>query len=267
MPLDHQNVTATISVTGLALGCYNPNTSNWEVAFIRHPRHVLKIRVTKQTAEGPANLTFQVDSRHRIFVEAVKPIPPAQALFTPGSFDRKESGNDPEDLRWVVDLEKELNNNEPVSLKQPEFPVTAMYVSYPVIYADPFKFVLDGAELVRLSDGTDVRPFGKLAEAGNADVRCQDDGAVTLRIDGPLGFSIELPHIAGATHTIEMENLCQDSPGKTSTEPSDFTLYYSAVEDTAGDKFDLKIKNHTNGQGAVCNWVFLGERETLSPLI
>lgn len=265
MPLDHTNATATISVTGLALGCYNRNTSNWEVGFIRHPRHVLNVEVTKETSEGPANMTFQIDNRHSIFVEAVNVIPPLEPLFTPGDFDRQKPGNDPEDLRWLVDLEKELNNNEPVVFKQPEFPVTPLLVSQPVIYANPTKFLVGSADLMKLGD-KNVKPFGTVGEAGDADIRCGEGGAVILRVDGPLGFSIELPHIAGATHTIEMENLCPDSPGKKPDEPSDFTLYYSIVRDTAGEKFDLIVPDHKNGVGAVCNAVFLGERDSLFPL-
>jgi hypothetical protein len=266
MPLDHTNATGTISVTGLALGCYNPATSNWEVGFIRHPRHVLNVKVTKQTSEGSANMTFQIDNRHSIIVDAVNGIPPAEPLFTPGDFDRQKPGNDPEDLRWLVDLERELNNNEPVVLKQPEFPVTPLLVSHPVIYANPTKFLVGSADLVKLSD-KDVKPFGRVGEAGNADITCEVGGAVILRIDGPLGFSIELPHIAGATHKVEMENLCPDSPGKSPEQPSDFTLYYSIVQDTAGEKFDISVKNHANGVGAVCNAVFLGARDSLFPLI
>jgi hypothetical protein len=266
MPLDHANVTATISVTGLALGCYNRNTSNWEIALIRHPRHLLTVKVTKEMPKGRADLTFQIDNRHSIFVEGVNIIPPAEPLFMPGDFDRKKTGNDPEDLRWLVDLEKELNNNQPVVLKQSEFPVTSLFVAQPVIYSNPTKFLAGSVDLMKLAN-KDVKPFGTVGEAGDADITCGEGGAVILRIEGPLGFKIELPHMAGATHRVEFENLCPDSPGKGPEVPSDFTLYYSMVQDTAGEKFDLIVPDHKNGVGAVCNAVFLGERDSLFPLI
>lgn len=267
MPLDHTKATATVSVTGLALGCYNRITRNWEVALLRHPRHVLNIDVTKQTPDGPAKMRFQVDSNHSIFVDAKDAITPSDPLYTNGAeFNRQAAVDDPEDLRWIVDLEKEFNNGEQVVLKRPDFPVTPMYVSQPVLYANPYIF--DDTEIVNLEDINDVRPFGQLSEGGNADIACRDGGAVILRIVGPLGFDIELTHSGGSTHLIEVDNTCPDSPVGTSGGPSsDFKLYYSIVEDTGREKFDLKVKKgNVSGDGAVCNKVFLGARDQLFPL-
>jgi len=268
--LDHTSATATVSVTGLALGCYNPYTSNWEVALIRHPRHVLKINVTKQTSHGPETIPVEVDEQQSIIVDAKMAISPANPLFMPtATFDRLGTENDPEDLRWVVDLENELNDGNPVVLKHPEFPVTPMFVSQPVLYANREMFVGDEkTRLVNTLDNSVVRAFGKLAEAANADICCQDGGAVILRITGPNGYDIELPHIAGSPHKIEIENLCPDPPeGATEGPSSDFTLYYSVVKDTLGEKFDLKLDKGTGeGDGAVCNKTFLGVTDHLFPL-
>lgn len=265
MPLDHKKATASISVTGLALGCYNPETSNWEVAFLRHERHVLNVVVTKQTEVGPSEIRFQVDSNHDIFVEAEKPIIQPDPLFTPtAKFDRLADGNDPEDLRWIVDMEKELNEGKSVELKPSEVPVTRMFVSYPKLYANSRMFITDETKLVK-DDNTPVREFGKLAEAANADISCQDGGAVILRIDGPLGFNLRLPHIPGSPHSIAINNRCPDPPMLAAPE-SDFKLYYSIIKDTAGEKFDLKVRTNGHGDGAVCNKVFLGVRDHLFPL-
>ena len=51
MPLSHENVTATVSITGVALGVYNPATQNFEVGIIRHDTHTLTIEVTKKLAD------------------------------------------------------------------------------------------------------------------------------------------------------------------------------------------------------------------------
>ncbi len=268
MPLDHTGVTATVSVTGLALGCYNRATRNWEVALLRHPRHVLNIDVKTTTPEGETKVTFQVDGQHNIFVEAENVIEPETPLFMPGApFDRQAEGNDPEDLRWLVDLENELNNGDQVVLRRPAFPVTEMYVSSPVLYAD-FKAIRD-TQLIKMTADNATTPFGKLSETGKADIRCQDGGRVLLRIEGPLGFNVPLPHVPGTTHQIEIDNSCPDPPLSPSGEPSsDFKLYYEVVKDTGGDKFDLKAvgEGPISGDGGVCNLGNLGARDHLFPI-
>ncbi len=269
MPLEHSNATAILTVTGLSLGCYNPATLNWEVGFIRAERHRLTIKVTKQTPEGPVNLTFQPDEQNRIFVDAQNAVSPANPLYMPmPAFNRAAPPEnvDLEDLRWVVDVETELNDQQPIILIKPEHPVTPMFVSKPVLYADHENVIEEQTLLIRAGDSKDVvRPFGRLSEGTKADITCQEGGAVVLRVEGPLGFSLVLPHVPGdAPHEIVIDNTCP--PTRDETESSDFTLYYSVVKDTAGDRFDIFVPELGSGQGAVCNNTFMGISTSMFPL-
>ena len=114
-----------------------------------------------------------------------------------------------------------------------------------------------------------------------------------LRVDGPQGFEVRLPHDDGP-HEITIKNICppkakeeeekasddsdtdakrDDDPGDDSDDPdgtdddfqpTDFQLYYSVIVDTDGKKYDLKSPVH--GEGAVCNGGNLGGRAALFPL-
>lgn len=267
MPLDHSNATAKVSVTGLALGCLNHATSNWEVAVIRAQRHVLRITVNKKAADGTSsNLTFEVDTNHRIFITAANAVVPEVPIFMGAKFDRLDpDGSDPEDIRFLVDFEREFNNGQPLPVIQPNgnTTITELFVSQPVLYADPDR-QLDDMRLVNLATNEET-PFGTLAQICSADIHCNEGGAVILQIEGPLGFSINLPRIAGMTHNIMIDNSCPAGTVPTG-QPTDFNNYFSVLTLPSGDTFDLRTVEGPQGSDAVCNKGMVLSRDSLLPV-
>lgn len=292
-PLNHAEATAMVSITGLALGCYNKATQNYEVGLIRQNTHTLRIEVKKQLAAGHSRMVYEIkDSQHRIFIDAENAVVPDPAIFTVGdTFDRNDREHNHEDFRWVIDFEKDLNGDRPVNLKPPEVPVTEMYISKPQLYADSDLMSLDPYLLVHIDPQTnkpvaneEPEVFGLFTEGIKADITCQNGGAVVLRVDGPQGFAVQLPHGTGRPHEIIITNICPpkenaqsgtsstgESGGTATTdpnafEPTDFSLFYSLIADTNGKKFDLKPTGDEHGEGAVCNGGSLGTRGSLFPL-
>ena len=288
-PLDHPNATATVSITGLALGCYNKCTQNYEVGFLRHDTHNLTIEVTKKLPYGESKMKYEIiDHEHRIFIDAENAAAPEDPIFTVGEeFDRTQPPENLEDFRWVIDFDTDMNDGNPVDLKAPDVPVTEMYISKPRLYGDQDLLTQDPHLVVRLDPNTnepvageDPELFGFFTEGIKADITCQNGGAVILRVDGPQGFQVHLPHGYGQPHQIKIENICppkaalangETSCGSETTgepgdpEPTDFRLYYSLIVDPEGDKFDIApVENH--GEGAVCNGSTLGKRDSLFPL-
>lgn len=282
MPLNHENATATVKVTGLSVGCFNPDTRNWEVALIRHPCHELSINVTTRF---PGNISTQTrfevtDPGHTVYIETKEAVVPAdnEVFFTRDPFDRKDKANsDEEDFRWIIDLEKDFNEGAPIKQITPAHPITNLFVAHPRLYADGDD-KLDDMQLVKFAAGAGKaaapEEFGSLAETAKADIICQPGGSVTLRIEGPMGVSLPLPHVEGATHEILIENICpEEGPGSTTRvkgqpaeKPSDFKIYFSMFKPTSGDAFDLKPKvPGQEGSDAVCNNTFLGSSKTLPP--
>jgi|SRR5689334_10925832 len=312
-PLNHDNATATVSITGLALGCYNKSTENYEVGFLRHKCHKLTIEVKKkQDGDDDSVMLYQIiDHQHRIFIDAENAVSPQDPIYTAGDdFDRTQVSRDTdrEDFRWVIDFETDFNSGDPVELQPPDVPVTEMYISKPRLYGD--KKLFSKTQFLRVRLGDDGKPvttedpevFGFFTEGIKADITCQNGGAVILRVDGPQGFQVELPHGSGP-HEIRIKNICppkaagseeeedtsddsesddefddlelgddeedvggDSDPDAASAkpEPTDFRLYYSLIVDTDGEKFDLQSPVH--GEGAVCNGSTLGKRDSLFPL-
>lgn len=306
MPLSHENVTATVSITGVALGVYNPETKNFEVGFLRHDTHVLTLEVTQKLAEGDSVKKFVIDKNHRIFIDAENGIAPDQPIYKVGeNFSRDDPEHDREDFRWVVDFETELNNGKRVKLQRPkDLTVTEMYVAKPTLYADRKRMTTDKFNLVALDAKGDpiansTRNFGKFTEGMKADIRCKDGGAVILRVVGPEGFQIRLPQGTAEPHEINLENNCppkadeikrgatarpasatssaeaaavavapaESNPPVQKFEPTDFRLFYSLIVNADGTKFDVQKSNpDEEGQGAVCNGSILGLSTRLFPL-
>ena len=87
-----------------------------------------------------------------------------------------------------------------------------------------------------------------------------------LRVEGPLGFSLDLPHIPGKTHTIRIDNSCPEGVGAAKVEGTDFSFYFSVVNLDEGGKFDLATDEGPLGSDAVCNTGYLGSRTSLLPV-
>ncbi len=280
-PLETEKATATVSITGLALGCYNKCTQNYEVGFLRHDTHNLTIEVTKKLPGGDSTMMYEIkDNQHRIFIDAENAVAPEDPIYMAGdNFDRKQVPQDQEDFRWIIDFDSDLNEGNPVDLQPPDVPVTEMYISKPRLYSDKDLMTADPHLLVRLDPksgepipGQDPELFGFFTEGIKADITCRKGGAVVLRVDGPQGFHVSLPH-GGEPHQITIKNICPPkaaNDGSTTSEdedlePTDFRLFYSLIKDPQGDKFDITPPvNH--GEGAVCNGSTLTKRDGLFPL-
>jgi len=243
-PLEHEKATAIVSVSGLALGCYNATTQNYEVAFLHHECHSLKIEIKKKLPCGESKMTYEIgDTHHRIFIDAENCVTPADPIYFIGDdyddFDRSEINGDLEDFRWVVDFDRNLNGGELVELEiardpnthEPLVTVTEMYISKPRLYGDK-KLITEGPfTLVSLGpDGKPIpnkapEPFGLFTQRLKADITCQNGGAVIFRVDGPQGFQVHLPHGSGP-HEITITNICppkeeENSNGRDDTDDSD----------------------------------------------
>lgn len=286
MPLDHDNVTAAIEVTGVSLGCFNPATRNWEVAFINEPTHTLAVTITEVTAAGQTQLQgipkiIRPDSR--IDITANNPIPPRDPPF-------HFAPHDPEDFDLILDIEKEVYDNQRVIIKaNPDFPVTKMFVSSALLYSVVGRLSLEPVKLVAVNDnqGTAIKRFGVISTTAGADIKCGEGGSVVFEVTGQ-GWEnvgpVVLQRQPGTKYIITLDNTCPpdfshfetraaDAPldfvpgavkraraAQRVQEHTDFVIYYSVIDPPAGgDRFDLQEDVPPGrGPGLVCEYSHLG---------
>jgi len=301
MTLPHSIATATITIDGLAVCCFNKADNKWDVGYLHH------------TAQPPHSLILQIDDEAPIL------IPDATALITftptnpqtpnyPGSpngfFDpfgfRPDRASLPlsadqlEDFRWTINLEDPTDmHHGQATLKKPSFPITRTYIKAAVFYTSrvspldlyraPFTSNfgdnpnnMDSTELIR-------HFFGRTNDEIAADIFCNpSNGAVTITIPGVLAQPRVLTHRPGNPWRVSLKNMCQPVGTGQQFERGDFQLFYDVLNVTgqrqalwgkptlttitdpdAARKGLLKTK--TSGR-TDCDTTWLGTSQTLDPL-
>ena len=282
MILPHNEATATVTIDGLAICCFNRKETKWDLAFLHHrnkPAHRLILQVqelhrSERLPEQTRLLTFETVNGHY------------PNGFPDGFFDNGRIRNrrvepvtqeEKENFRWVMDLEDPHDvNHGNVTLKKPSFPVTRAYIENAVFYTS----ARSPKELILLPDGQDPNQtanptfYGKTNDEISADILCDAGGQVVIKIDGEE--YLRLDHRPGNPWKICLTHLCAQFPtSKTGFEKGDFHLFYDALNIT-GNRHALWGEPNTpsamscagiNESGRTdCDTVRLGSTGTLDAL-
>lgn len=279
---------ALVTFRGLALFCVNRATRLWEVGLIRHPAHERTLTVYRlEEGGGKTEIpTGGLSMERDIRIEIVNPAA-HDLTYEPGEFNRRVDVGDPNNFRWVVDIEGDEMHRKHLSMK----PATGRW-------APPFQRILitdamfrtlskSSSEFARLriapppSGGSSF--LGRVAEGVCAELFCResDDSAVVLRNQGEDG-GIVLPMNAGVLgYEIDFMNMRPVDPLLGPDDKSDFVLFYSVLNDPDGTEYDLRLVTDDkkigrpidddperlfDGPHVVCDPVFLGQTSSLSEL-
>jgi hypothetical protein len=255
MPLDHAKANVTISVAGIAL-CRTQRHDHFEINFLRCDRHNLVLDIQEieldPVTRSPVRASLKPHSLRLdkdIAIDVVYPdkdgslqIQRGVSTYLGREFDRLNDTGDPEDFRWIVDLEGPEFHNRKLRIKNLAELVPAVFVSSGIVYT---KQKTDET-FARISVNGKPAPIalGKFAHGINVDITCPKGGEVRLsnRSDNALsesraGHAVSLPQSDDIKYLITIENHC-DVAGE--SESTDFRLFYDVVEDPEEKKFDLR---------------------------
>jgi hypothetical protein len=293
--LDETASTATISLKGLGIFCFNEQGA-FEGAFVRRPTHAYIIEIKEQgdASSKPQTTIFEFDGD--VDIQVLKPVREGARRYQKGDFDRSSDANDMRDFRWIVDMEGPELHDEPMSAteRRPTQSGTGQ-LSRLTINAGTFyakRVSQETYALVRLDDGSvPPRFFGSVCEDVGAEIECADAETdeeqsgllITLR-GRRTQQQVLLPRIEGLKYEIIFSNDCPDVPGER-PDGSDFRIFYDVIRDSYSRRFDLAFAvdpddpRAVNGvpldeaatkfkdkYGLVCNKVYLGRTSTLSHL-
>lgn len=292
MTLPHDTATATITVDGLALGCYNRGESKWDLAYLHHPHFPL--HNLDLTVEGENNVIATNPPPYPIrLIEflAVNPQTPTYPGSPNGFFDlgriakADRKGNPPapgsdaaENFRWTINLEDRGDvDHGNVQLKKPPFRLTRAFIQNGVFYTSalsPKNLLLAPLTNNPQDDPNQMNQgqiqdhtFGRTNDRIAADIFCAPDtGKVIIKIDGVL--VLELPHRPGQPWQISLTNLCPREQGPARMfEKGDFHLFYDVLTVTGqqqviwGEPVTGPISGRTD-----CDTVFMDTTQSLDPL-
>jgi hypothetical protein len=239
--IDRRAATATIYSEGLAVNCFNRAEKRCEKLFLRHDAHNFGIEVTKKLNGKIVEskiYNFAPDSSIEIF--GVNPAISGFKRYEPGEFVRGNAdSNDPEDFRWMVDIEGELHGEKLLPTKTSAkngVPLTRVFIRNAEFYtkrkSEQEVYLLD-------KSGRVLKDFGKIGDVMGAKL---DADKVIVRATGKTPFELSLRKEKGAAYEIYIRNLRVTDHSSHIT--SDFAEYYNVLNDRRGRQFDFRMKSH-----------------------
>jgi hypothetical protein len=287
MCLDHSEATARIIFAGLFIFCFNEK-GQCEVGIFAHENHQPQL-IVKEI--GPDNIPRDIDHTFDLCsdltIEAVHPRTGGVKPYYQPEFNRPDNAGDPEDFKWLTDLEGEEFHSRRLDIKslpgeKPEALKSILYINNGDFYS-----YLKSTEMYARVPYRMPSPeifLGKTAHMVGVDIGCSDaEESGILLSDKEAGCELFLSKFRGADkeilrYEIIFNNICL-SPA---TLPySDFVLYYRLLSDPDGVMFDLRkaVKQTdryprgmfisgtdimVDGRPIVCDSIYLSKTPTLS---
>src|SRR5262245_37557748 len=122
MPLNSSKPTATISFAGLMLFLINPENKECQVAIVQCPNHELLVDILKITIDDNGSPLKSERISHTLDRECNIRITAQQALHAGVTerqgveFSRENDVGDPNDSRWLVDVDGDKFGNQKLRL-------------------------------------------------------------------------------------------------------------------------------------------------------
>lgn len=297
MTLPHHNATATVTIDGLAVCCYNKTANAWEVGYLHVPCHSLLLKI-----EDEPVIEILGSNHTEIRFTATNPRTPSYPGEPNGFFDpsgarpnRKEvptTADRLENFRWIINVQDPsdvIHGN--ASPKKATSDVTRAFIHHGVAYTT--KIIKKEVFEAPFTDLPQHNPnnmnnaqleqhrFGRTNDEIATDIFCDPvGGAVTITIPGVLQQPRVLPHRPGEPWKIRLTNLCLRPIVTTNRfEIGDFQLFYDVLTvngqkqaiwgEPVTDAEDIVI-NPKGGKesGRVdCDITWMGNSETLNPIM
>jgi hypothetical protein len=257
MGLDHSNAFVRISFDGLIGFCLcRRDDYRCEMGMVQAEDHEPLISVDRVNPNGtltPKLTDYPLTRASDISIVVTDPIRLGSTTFPETfaghTFDRLRDVGDPEDFRWIMDLQGEDFHGPHLRLKRGGGGDTLLRpritVPSAIFYTQdktPTRF-----RRFRHPEDPGQRPIGKLADRVGADILCHPDAKgqklVTVKIAGKddLPLYRNTKEGRGFRYAIKITNLCR-RPGSGKPlcgDQSDFPSYYKVAEDEDGIQYDL----------------------------
>ncbi len=250
--------TITLAFQGLIVFCFDRGSRRFHAGFLGHdPRHCLAIDIEERGApsaefktilsltdddkrKGAGSLKITGDLSFSVSGRANDAdIHPSGAV---GDFDRKNPNNDPEDFRWVVDLESKEFFGCKLKIRPGNVFARKMTINHGLFYTATKWFVIMDPPIA----GHD-KEF-EVARVIGCNVTLGKEETAFLSFGPEENNRIELPVAPGAQYRVSIKNRCEPDTGPG---PGDFHRYFNEVlEDVRPDKpFEFLTSDIQEGDG------------------
>ena len=192
-----------------------------EVGALRNPHHELTIEIKRISAKGTTTARYPVDPDQDIWIEGGGGSQNRATLYQNESvgFSRADNKGDPQDFRWVADLEGKEFHNSKLTISQPEMLRPHLHVNGGTFYAAQ----IYGQPMALTVPGDDAHwtYLGRFADVIAADLSLdRSDDGIVLRSGARGRETVRLRRQLGTRCQIAVKNTRQH-PGS-ALGPSDF---------------------------------------------
>ncbi|HLM57627.1 MAG TPA: hypothetical protein VK422_16085 [Pyrinomonadaceae bacterium] len=300
MGLDHSKAFVRLRFDGLITFCLNRRVEphSCEMGMVRvedHRRLLVITRINPNGTEEVSHGPFELNANNEVIIEAIRPEEPGARLFqtTPAdAFNAADDAGDPEDYRWIIDLQGEKFHGRALKLKrgdESERCRPRIFIPHGTFYT----YSKTPHQYMRYPSKGNTRPLniGKIADRVGADIVTDPVlGKVTVQIKDMEPITLSADGLK-TRYWIDITNLCAPDCAAR----SDFKHYYRVADDEDEIEFDVRwlqlkgtpgadksikefIREETgremelpeeferfrsNGPPQVCNVTFLGESNTI----
>ena len=257
MGLDHSNAFVRLIFDGLIGFCFcRRGDYDCQMGMVQAPDHEPLIRIDRINPNGTL---FQIlgdtglSATNDISIAVTRP-ERIESTTYPESFagtifDRLTDTGDPEDFRWIMNLQGDDFHGEHLHLKRGGSGDTLLRPRISVPNAIFYTLEKTPVRFKRFRNPEDPRPrpIGKIADQVGADILCKpdDDGnkVVKIKIAGGAEYPLERKNAQGRgfRYLVKITNLCRrvGTGQPLCPDKSDFPHYYKVAEDDEGIKYDL----------------------------
>jgi hypothetical protein len=255
MPLDHAQATVTMSIAGIAISrLYKRN--QYEIDLLRCDRHRTALDIEKIELDPVTRMprrsslvTHSLNLSEDIAIDVTYPDKDGCPRFQRGvstylgrRFDRLQDIGDPEDFRWVANLEGPEFHNQKLKVKNLSELKPTIFLSSGILYTR--QKTDEAFARVSVKGKPSPMALGRFAHGISADITCPVGGEVILSNLSESGlaesracYSVSLPQCDEVQYRITIDNHCDEAD---ESEGTDFRLFYDVLEAPEGEKFDLR---------------------------
>jgi hypothetical protein len=259
MGLDHSNAFVRLSFDGLIGFCFcRREDYSCQMGMVQVPDHEPLISVDRIYPNGTRYQilnNYPLTAANNISLEVRDPVR-AESTTYPESFagqffDRLSDSGDPEDFRWIMNLQGEDFHGEHLRLKRGGSGDTLLRPKITIPSAIFYTLEKTPTSFRRFRNLEDPRPrpIGKIADQVGADILCRPDPddhgqkLVTLKIAGHDDRLLyrNIDQGRGFRYAIKITNLCRrvGTGEPLCGDQSDFPYYYKVAQDDDDIKYDL----------------------------
>ena len=247
--IDDIPATVTLYVYGLGVWYLLSNAERGLMKFLREESHRLSVRIIEKGAGGAVSADDTVTlpmSDEAISIQGNNPARTEIELHESAAFDRFDwQSNDPEDLRWLVNITNDIHGGIPVAPILHERTLTPLEVRNALFYTKSFTDY----------DMNVILPTGELVNDRFGAVGCVIGAKIdahSVTISGPNGLDRTLTKVPNFTHEVHIYNQADDIV-------SDFYKYYWILgeQSDAPRQFNLEaVGMNKLSNGIVCSSVW-----------